>query len=207
LIKSKQFLAKEAALECALIDVDGLALLNCFREIETPVPGQAAAILNVGGSYTNLAIVSDKGWPFVRDMIFVGDDIIKKMATDKEVPVKTIRQVISGSAKMEKADYRDSLEKASKKLVSDITETLRYYDTQKRAERLEKMYVCGDFALAEGFIEVLNKQLPVETVLWNPFDKIRCDTGRNTRGVLQKSLLQKSGPAMAVAAGLAMRSI
>ncbi|MHC4740849.1 MAG: pilus assembly protein PilM [Planctomycetota bacterium] len=207
LIKSKQFLAKEAALDCALMDVDGLALLNCFRELETPVPGQAAAILNVGGSYTNLAIVSDNGWPFVRDMISVGDEIVKKMASDKDIPVKTIRQVLSGASKMDKAQYLNSLEQASKRLVADIAETLRYYDTQKRAEPLEKIYVCGDFALAEGFIDVLNKQLPVETVLWNPFDKIRCDTGRGHRGLLQKGLLQKSGPAMAVAAGLAMRTI
>ncbi len=207
LIKSKVFLAKEAALDCAMMDVDGLALLNCFRELETPIPGQATAILNVGGSYTNLAIVSDNGWPFVRDMISVGDDIAKKMAVENKLPVKTIKQVLSGSSEMDKSQYRKSLEQASKKIVTDIIETLRYYDTQKRAEPLEKMYVCGDFALAEGFIEILNKQLPVETVLWNPFDKIRCDTGHSHKGLLQKSLLQKSGPAMAVAAGLAMRLI
>jgi Tfp pilus assembly PilM family ATPase len=129
------------------------------------------------------------------------------MAAQNKIPVKKMKQVLAGSAEMDKAQYRKSLEKASKKIVADITETLRYYDTQKKAEPLKKMYVCGDFALAEGFIEILNKQLPVETVLWNPFDKIKCDTGRTHRGMLQKSLLQKNGPAMAVAAGLAMRSI
>ncbi len=207
LIKSKVYLTKEASLNCALVDVDGLALLNCFREIETPVPDQATAILNVGGSYTNLAIVSDNGWPFVRDMISVGDDIVRKMAAEKGLPVTTIRQILSGVSEMDQSEYDQSLERASKKLVADIIETLRYYDTQKKAEPLEKMFVCGDFALADGFIEILNRQLPVETVLWNPFDKIRCDTGRNCKGLLQKNILEKSGPAMAVAAGLAMRSI
>jgi len=198
LIKSKVYLAGEASLNCALVDVDGLALLNCFRELET---------LNVGGSYTNLAIVSDNGWPFVRDMISVGDDIVRKMAAEKDLPVTTIRQILSGNSEIDQSEYDQSLEQASKKLVADITETLRYYDTQKKAEPLEKMFVCGDFALADGFIEILNRQLPVETVLWNPFDKIRCDTGRNHKGLLQKNILKKSGPAMAVAAGLAMRSI
>jgi len=207
LIKSKVYLAGEASLNCVLVDVDGLALLNCFRELETLVPGQATAILNVGGSYTNLAIVSDNDRPFVRDMISVGDDIVKKMAAEKDVPVTTIKQILSGSSEMDPAEYDQSLERASKKLVADITETLRYYDTQKKAEPLEKMYVCGDFALADGFVEILNRQLPVETVLWNPFDKIRYDTGRDHKGLLQKNILQRSGPAMAVAAGLAMRSI
>lgn len=207
LIKSKMYLAKQAALNCILMDVDGLALLNCFGELESQEPGQATAILNVGGSYTTLAIMGEDGWPFIRDMIYVGDDIVKQMAAEKDVSAGTLRQVLSGESKTEGTELYDSMERASKKLVADVTETLRYYNTQKRSSSLKKIFVCGGFASAEGFIEILNRQLPVETVLWNPFDKIRCETGRNHRGALQKKVLQKSGPAMAVAAGLAMRSI
>ena len=207
LIKSKLYLAKEAALSCMLLDVDGLSLLNCFRKLRDPEPGKAAAVLNVGGSYTTLAIVSDDGWPFVRDMIYVGDDIVKQIAAEKDMTAAAVGQILSGTSDVDKSLYIESLERASKKLVADVTETLRYYNTQKKAEPLEKISVCGGFALADGFIEILNRQLPVEAVLWNPFDNIKCDTGRNHRGALQKNVLQRSGPAMAVAAGLAMRSI
>jgi len=207
LIKSKVYLAKEASLSCALLDVNGLALLNCFRELENPELGQATAILNVGGSYTTLAIMSEDGWPFVRDMIHVGDDIVKEIAAEKNVPARTVRQILSGNADAELPGLRDSLERACKKLIADVTETLRYYNTQKKAAPLEKIFVCGSFALADGFIEILNSLLSVKTVLWNPFKGMRCETGHNHKGVLQKNVLQKSGPAMAVAAGLAMRSI
>jgi len=206
-IRSKAYLAKEASLNCLLMDVDGLALLNCFSELENVETGQATAVLNVGGSYTTLAIMGDDGWPFIRDMIYVGDDIVKQIATEKGASLKSIQQVLAGNSDEQGSGFGDSLDRASKKLVADVTETLRYYNSQKKAAPLEKMYVCGGFALAEGFIEILNRQLPVETVLWNPFDKIRCETGRNHRGLLQKNILQKSGPAMAVATGLAMRSI
>jgi Tfp pilus assembly PilM family ATPase len=54
----------------------------------------------------------------------------------------------------------------------------------------------------EGFVELLNNKLSAEVVLWNPFDAIDCDAGQGCREVLEKD-----GPAMAVAAGLAMRSI
>jgi len=207
IIKSKVVLAKEASLSCALVDVNGLALLNCFNELENPRPGHATAILNVGGSHTTLAIMSEDGWPFVRDMIHVGNDIVKQVAAENDMPTKAVRQILSGNAEPEQPQFRDGLERACKKLIADVAETLRYYNTQRKAAPLEKIFVCGSFALAAGFIEMLNKQLPVETVLWNPFDKIRFETGRNHRGLLQKNLLQKSGPAMAVAAGLAMRSI
>jgi Tfp pilus assembly PilM family ATPase len=48
----------------------------------------------------------------------------------------------------------------------------------------------------------LNNHLPAAVVLWNPFEKIRCEADRSC-----EEILQKNGPAMAVAAGLAMRSI
>lgn len=207
LISSKTRLAKEASLNCALIDVDGLSLLNCFNELKKPDAGEATAILNVGGSYTTFAIMGDNGWPFIRDMIYVGDDIIKQIASERNLPIKSVRQILSGDSETKQSELYESLEKANKKLVVDVTETLRYYNAQRKSAPPEKIFVCGDFALVEGFVELLSNQLPVEAFLWNPFDTIRCETGRSHRGVLQKNILQKSGPAMAVAAGLAMRSI
>jgi len=206
LIRSKVYLTKEASLHCAVMDVDGLALLNCFTQIEGVPEGGSVAILNVGGSYTTLAIMNAEGWPFIRDMIYVGDDILKKIASARRMPPKAVRKVLSGAEPAD-AEFVKSLEDASTKLVADVTETLRYYNSQKRFSRIERIHVCGGFALAGGFIEILDKQLPVETVLWNPFEKIRCDMPGGHRGLLQKNILQKSGPALAVAAGLAMRSI
>jgi len=51
-------------------------------------------------------------------------------------------------------------------------------------------------------VELLDNQLPAAVEKWNPFDKMDCDAGPQCRDILQKK-----GPAMAIAAGLAMRSI
>jgi Tfp pilus assembly PilM family ATPase len=93
------------------------------------------------------------------------------------------------------------LEKYCRKLIVDVTETLRYYTAQEKSAVVEKIFVCG-FTPVKGFVELLDSRLPARTVLWNPFDKIPCDGDQNCRDVLKKN-----GPAMAVAAGLAMRSI
>ena len=47
LINNKLQITKEARLDCTMIDVDGLALLNCFNEFEKPDPGQTIVILNM----------------------------------------------------------------------------------------------------------------------------------------------------------------
>ncbi|MHC4363787.1 MAG: pilus assembly protein PilM, partial [Planctomycetota bacterium] len=99
-------------------------------------------------------------------------------------------------------DLSESIRAVCQKLATDITDTFRYYNAQEKQGGADKIHVCGGFSLAEGFVEALNGQLPGEAVLWNPFDKMRCTGGRGS-----EELIHKKGPALAVAAGFAMRSI
>ena len=206
LIREKSQLTKSASLENVLMDVDGLALLNCFNECEKPAAGRTTAILNVGGSFTNLAIMGDNDLPFIRDMAFAGDDIIKQIAAERNVSTDAVSRLLFAPDGHEQgqrqSELDDSLDRACRKLVTDVTETLRYYTAHEKSAVIEKIFICGGFSLVKGFIELLDNQLPAMVLLWNPFDKIPCDANRRCRDILQKN-----GPAMAVAAGLAMRSV
>ncbi|MCP4258800.1 MAG: type IV pilus assembly protein PilM [Planctomycetes bacterium] len=202
LVTDKVNLAKEAALKCVLMDVEGLALLNCYTNLAENSDESTIAILNVGDSHTTLVIMGGNGRPFVRDMTFAGNDIIKLIAADKSMSTEDVKNILSGESKTTKTELNDSLEKACKQLIVDVSNTLRYYATQEQSTRVEKIYVCGGFALASGFIELLNNKFGIEAVLWNPFEKISCDTDSQFRDICDKK-----GPALAVAAGLAMRSV
>ena len=63
-------------------------------------------------------------------------------------------------------------------------------------------FALGGEAKARGFIDLLNRRLGIEVCLWNPFDSERCQVSRQC-----EDLLKEAGPIIAVAAGLAMRSI
>jgi type IV pilus assembly protein PilM len=206
LVNSKVQLAKEARLNCVLMDVDGFALLNCFNGLsngrEKSEIDQTVAILNVGGSHTTLAIMDSKGWPFIRDMTYAGNDIAAQFAAEDNTSLETVRGILFGDSGVVEPGLHDCLEKACQKLIGDVGETLRYYTAQSASSNVEKLLVCGGFALAGGFVELLNRRLGVEAVLWNPFDKIRHNTNRQF-----EDIFAKTGPAMAVAAGLAMRSV
>jgi type IV pilus assembly protein PilM len=206
LIAAKVRLAKEAGLNCVLMDVDGLAILNCFNGLADEDwrsgTNRTVAILNVGGSHTTLAIMDDKGWPFIRDMTYAGDDILAQIAAENNTSVVTVRRVLSGNSAEGEPGIHGSLEKACQKLIANVGETLRYYSAQSASSNVEKLFVCGGFALVRGFVELLNGRLGAEAVLWNPFDKILCNANKRVGDILAHT-----GPAMAVAAGLAMRSI
>lgn len=204
LIKAKRQLVKNASLNNVLMDVDGLALLNCLSQYENAGTIGATAILNVGSRFTNLAIIGDNSLPFVRDISYAGNDIVKKIAEENEVSQETISKILSGEegAGLLQKELDDSFANACRKLVDDVADTLRYYMAQEKSGFVEKVFVCGGFSLVKGFVELLDNQLPTAAVLWNPFDKIAQD--KHLQG---KEVLKENGPAMAVAAGLAMRSI
>ncbi|UCF43547.1 MAG: type IV pilus assembly protein PilM [Planctomycetota bacterium] len=204
LIERKRQASENASLGNVLMDVDGLALLNCFAECEKPKNGKTTAILNVGNCYTNLAIMGNNNVPFVRDIAYAGDDIVKELARENNVSPEAVSKLLSGceDGGAPRLELSESLGKACAKLITDVAETLRYYSAQEKSAAVDEIFVCGGFALVKGFVEVLDSRLAAKAVLWNPFEQKRCEADSKCRDIIEKH-----GPAMAVAAGLAMRSI
>ena len=207
LIKSMVRLADRAHLNCALMDVDGLALLNCFNELEKPEKNHGTAILNIGSNCTTFTVEGDGGWPFIRNLGYAGDSIIEGIAAENEMTPDAVKAMFAGDPKEVTANIQGSFKRACDRLITDIVKTVRYYGAQERSSDIRKILVCGGFALFGELVKILEGSLPMDVKLWNPFEKMRCHVGRNHRGILVKSILRKNGPAMAVAAGLAMRAI
>lgn len=201
-IRNKAQLVADASVKCVLMDVDGLALLNCFNVCEESQPEGATPILNVGSSYTTLAIGDSDDPPFVRDMAFAGNEIVGKIAAEHGMSTQTVKEILSGSSDEDRSTLTNSLEKACERLIVDVNETMRYYAAQAKSGLARSMLVCGGFALLKEFMDLLNLRLSVRALLWNPFDKMQSDVDGE-----QQDILRNKGPEMAVAAGLAMRSI
>jgi type IV pilus assembly protein PilM len=202
LVEKKKRCAENASLEAVLMDVDGLALLNCFVETEKFDPRRTLAILNVGDSYANLAIMGTNSLPFVRDIACPGSEIAAQVAEEPQFSTPAPQTSTAGNRNPAWPDLSGALQEAFQRLVADVNETLRYYAAREKATFVEKIFVCGGLTLFEGFVEWLGGQLATRTALWNPFEKIP-RPGRQSG----RDILREKGPAMAVAAGLAMRSI
>lgn len=203
-IDEKRQIAEGLSFHNIIVDVDGLALINCFNELEKSETGRSTSVFNVGSSFVNLAFIGNGSPPFIRDMVYAGNDIIKVVADEVGDTPENIKRILFGEAESEKPEFEltENLKKGCKKLIVDIKETLRYHRTHTKLATVEKIFVCGGFSLVKGFIEILNEQLSAEVILWNPFEKMSLD-----ENFLKEIDLQEKGPALAVAAGLAMRTI
>jgi type IV pilus assembly protein PilM len=204
LLKEKIKLTEIAELHGVLMDIEGLALLNCFRGCQKDAAGQTIAILNVGSSYATLVIESCGNLPFIRDLTCGSKVIIENMASKSSISAEIAEKILTGKENSNKIRTKlySNLETACHKLITDVTETLRYYTVRRKAGTVEKVFICGGFALLERFVDLLSSQLPAASVLWNPFDTISCD-----ESLACGDILRRKGPAMAVAAGLAMRTV
>ena len=225
LIRDTRQLMDEAGLHCALIDVDGLALLNLLdsrwhdADGNTEEPAhtdpssttgkterEKPVLLDVGSSCTTVAAADQSGRPFVRDIGFGGDEIVNRIAAETDMPIESIKTRLLEDPPSEESEEEDRiqtcLERACAPLLEDIGTTLRYYAAQNGSTHTKEMLVCGGFATMRGLIELLRMKLYVEATLWNPLVEMPCEAGEEC-----ESLLRRYGPCLAVATGLAMRSM
>lgn len=206
-VKNIVRVANRAHIDCILMDVDGLALINCFNELEKQEKNHGTAILNIGNNYTTLVVEGDGGRPFIRNLNYAGDNIIESIAAENEMMPDAVKTMFAGDPKEIPANIQESFGRACNRLINEIIKTVRYYGAQGKSSEIQKILICGGFALFGELVKILDSNLPMDVKLWNPFEKMRCHVGRNHHGVLVKSMIRKNGPAMAVAAGLAMRAI
>ncbi|MBN1457765.1 MAG: type IV pilus assembly protein PilM [Sedimentisphaerales bacterium] len=203
-IEGRKNIVKAASLDAFLIDVDGLALINCLYEVEKPDGSDSLAVLNVGNTYTNFAIIGNDSMPFVRDIPYAAKDITQYIAEEKGISGNKVSELLFGDNDSSNMEFvlGDSFENACGQLIDEILGTIRHYRTHTKAKAIETIRICGGFANTNGFVKILNDKLPVEAVIWNPFEKMNCDLDE-----AGNDMLKENGPAMAVAAGLAMRAL
>lgn len=192
----------QAGATTVMVDVNALALLNCLNELKLLNTQETAAVIDVGASQTNVVIYGQDGLPFVRDINIAGNTMGTKIAQTIKLTEKEVWEMFAQEPSPEQLDSNLllGLNNAVVPLANAINETLRFYSFQEKKSNVDRIFLCGGFALINAFTEFLTDALSVPVEPLNPFSVIRCgtDTDRN-------EALKNNGPAFAVAAGLAMR--
>jgi type IV pilus assembly protein PilM len=196
-VNQKIQLAQQAHIKPAILDVNSLAALNCFCQLEDSLSNETFALLDVGHMHSYLTILGSDGMPFVRDLTCSSQQII---TTISDLSKKTVPEVRKELTEDIFDDERPemAMKPACGKLITDVMETLRFYS---HTEKVPHVYLCGGLASTKSFVRLMEQALPVQVAVFDPSMKIHCVTGDKT-----EKIMKQYGPAMVVAAGLAMRS-
>jgi type IV pilus assembly protein PilM len=194
---------RQSEVTCMMVDVDGLALLNCLQACRICPPGETSVVMNIGATYTNMAILSDDGSPFVQDIAYAGQDITnhlcKSAGADRQAVIAFLGKSEEKNAPSEA--LQSGLKQACSPLAERVKETLRYHVARKSGPGVNRVLVCGGLGQAPRFVKTLGGLLerPVES--WNPLASL------SVAESVRKSESAQHGPQFAVALGLAMRSV
>jgi len=204
LVREKRQKATDAGLQNVVMDVNSLALLNCFTEFGADCRDRTTAVLDIGNRTTNLLILSEEALPFVRSISHGGAEAVKFISKELEMSVKMVDEVLRQRIRniSETESFKHCFRRGCETLVREVAETFRYYRTHENDCRIAKVYICGGFAGAAGFEELLNERFPGQIELWNPLQNA---SFQSRVGDVEEII--REGPSMAVALGLAMRSI
>ena len=80
--------------------------------------------------------------------------------------------------------------------------SLRYCQARDRNCSVERVLLCGDFAVVDGAMQLFSEKLFQRVELWNPVK-----FAGFSDSVSNSDELERQGPGMAIAMGLSMRAI
>jgi type IV pilus assembly protein PilM len=203
-IERKNEWVKAAGGKVMLMDVEGLAAVNCLSQCLTEPLSGAVAMVQVGNRFTTVTILGENGIPFIRDLTYAGKNILTSLHQQTGSEEREIRTALFSqdpAAQLPSA-LLGALRNAATRSIADINDTLRYFLTQNPGSELKRIYLTGGWALSRPFVELITQALPVPVEVFNPFQTLTIQAAP-----AQETLMKLSGPALTVAAGLAMRTL
>lgn len=204
-IENKKRIIDSCSMQTVLMDVEGLALINCYTETAGAGAPMPVMIADIGAATATLAIVDGSNRPVVRDMAFAGSSVVESISSSLGAETRDVEKYLfsrDGRADFDAETLSSALRSAVTDLVCGITETIRFYSENVSGPAIESIILCGGFACAAGLANAIETGLDQKVTAWNPFEQMKLTCDEDT----QRIILRNPG-AFAVAAGLAMRTI
>ena len=203
-------IVEKAGLNPLIMDVEPLALLNCFISlVEEPLQeNESIGVLNIGANLTNLGILSKESVPTVRNINFGADKFNSFISREAKVSWQEAEILKKDHEQLkQKINISQMMEKQTFSFVNEIQNSIDY--TRKRSNKVEesqpraeikKIFLTGGGSLTPEIDSFLSKSLGIEISLWNPFEKVDFSTSVDDS-------LKPMGCLFPVVIGLGMRTL
>ena len=199
LVKKYIEIFKKAKLELVSLETETFSLV---RSLVGDDPS-SVLIVEIGANSTDLSVVKNSIPALNRSLEVCGTTITKTLSEKLGLDFNEAEQF-----KLDlKASLSDSSNESLPKLIIDtirpIIQEIEYmkdFFESKRNDKIEKIIISGGGGLFLNLDEYLSKKLDIKVIIGDPFSRIYYPKEL-------KPLITDVGPKLAVATGLAMRSI
>ena len=185
-----------------VIDIEAFALANAY-EMNYPERSDAlAALIHIGRGVTIVCLL-EKGEPvFTRDISIGGQvhiDAVMRELGHTGLDELAARRILHGQFPSDVLPEQVAavLREASAQLVLEVRKTVDFYRATAPVEKLSRIVVSGGAYQAVGLVDLLASEFGAPVDVFDPFRRVT----KPSRAIGA----EVTGPAYAVAVGLAMR--
>jgi len=149
MVRQRMETLEQAGLNPIAIDIDCLALANCFSRLKNLASGEDAVLLNLGARLVSLGILGKESLYFVRDI-----------SLDLRTPLDLKEKSILA------------------RTVNEIHRSIDYYEGRAEGNKVSRVFLTGGATVASEISNLLSQTagLPVEK--WNPLEDLEFDPGK-----------------------------
>ena len=182
----------------AVVDVEAFALANAYQMNYPERTDALTALIHVGRSGTIVCLL-ERGDPvFSRHIPIGGQSHVEALMREGGVDESVARDMVRGkiSKRVNEKKVTEVLRDTSQQLATETRNTIDFYREADQAAKVGRIAVSGGAWQAAGLFEMLKSELGAPVQVFDPFRHVG-----NAGDVGAES----TGPAYAVAVGLAMR--
>ena len=182
----------------AIVDIDALALQNCYEYNYQPAPGQVVALLNLGAS-----VMKGTTPLFPRDVSVGGHQYTDSLQKELDLSFEDAESLKLGNkvGTVSEDAKHPILQQVTEIIVLEIQKTFDFFRASAAGEHIEKIYLAGGSSKVPGLVEALRQEFSMPVELLNPFQRVTPPADGHGA-----ELVEQNPGQMAVAVGLALRS-
>ncbi len=189
---------QRAGLKPLVMDHDSFAILNAFRFLNPGMNNEIVFLINIGNRNSNFALAEpEKGFLFIRDIPFGGQQITEIIARKKHITIETAE--IYKNKQENKQEVKQIILEDMEDLMSDVSKSIEYFRTTT-GKSPACLFLTGGASVIPGICESFRNSLKMDVDIWNPLESLSKDMS-----FLED--LKQQGVGYSVALGLVLRDI
>ncbi len=193
----------QAGKDPVLVDVDVFALQNAY-EANYGLPNETMALVNIGASVMNINVIHDGSSIFWRDVAFGGNQYTEAIQRELNLPREDAERLKLGERVADHTlqQVMGVLNSVSEDLAAELQKTIDFFVATSSVDRLDRVVLAGGGAQVLNLDQVLKERFQVDVEVMNPFRNIRY-----SESDFDPEWINRHAPAMAVAVGMAVRTV
>ena len=189
-------------LEPMLVDVDGFALENIWSTVDKQ--NENIALIDIGAEKMNINIIIRGTSVLARDINVGSHKLTEQIATTLGIEQDEAEKLKLGiiPAGDRQKDLEGVFNTVCTNWVFEIQKAIDLYRSKNADRPLARIVLSGGGSKVNGIAEYISKETRLEVIRFNPFSKMKVNEKK-----IDRDYVDAIGPEMAIAAGLAIRSI